>query len=58
MVFYRDGVGDGQIPYVVEHEVAAITNCFKEAVQYTRENGDRRRGEGLRPERYYKIRRI
>ena len=31
-VFYcRDGVGDGQIPYVVEHEVAAITNCFKEA---------------------------
>ena len=31
MVFYRDGVGDGQIPYVVEHEVAAITNCFREA---------------------------
>ena len=31
MVFYRDDVRDGQIPYVVEHEVAAITNCFKEA---------------------------
>ena len=28
---FRDGVGDGQIPYVVEHEVAAITNCFQEA---------------------------
>merc|ERR1712096_161481 len=31
VIMYRDGVGDGQIPYVVEHEVAAITNCFKEA---------------------------
>ena len=27
----RDGVGDGQIPYVVEHEIAAIQNCFKAA---------------------------
>jgi len=31
VIMYRDGVGDGQINYVVEHEVAAITNCFKEA---------------------------
>ena len=28
---FRDGVGDGQIPYVVEHELEAITKCFKEA---------------------------
>ena len=26
----RDGVGDGQIPYVMEHEVTAIEQCFKE----------------------------
>eukprot|EP00092_Neocalanus_flemingeri_P037390 GFUD01040714.1.p1 GENE.GFUD01040714.1~~GFUD01040714.1.p1 ORF type:complete len:911 (-),score=265.15 GFUD01040714.1:184-2916(-) len=31
VIMYRDGVGDGQIPYVVEHEVAAITKCFNEA---------------------------
>lgn len=24
LVFYRDGVGDGQIPYVFEHEVTAV----------------------------------
>ena len=24
IILYRDGVGDGQIPYVVEHEVKAI----------------------------------
>merc|ERR1712230_217025 len=28
---YRDGVGDGQIPYVMENEVAAIEGCFKAA---------------------------
>ena len=27
----RDGVGDGQIPYVIEHEISAIKNCFKSA---------------------------
>jgi len=31
VIMYRDGVGDGQIPYVVEHEIAAIQNCFKAA---------------------------
>ena len=35
----RDGVGDGQIPYVMEHEVAAIEDCFKktgmETVKFT-----------------------
>ena len=30
VIMYRDGVGDGQINYVVEHEVTAIENCFKE----------------------------
>merc|ERR1719333_1052156 len=28
IILYRDGVGDGQIPYVVEHEVKAIKECF------------------------------
>ena len=28
---FRDGVGDGQIPYVLEHEINAIQNCFKKA---------------------------
>ena len=28
IILYRDGVGDGQINYVVEHEVAAIEKCF------------------------------
>merc|ERR1719282_2219495 len=28
---YRDGVGDGQIPYVIEHEIKAIKECFKKA---------------------------
>ena len=27
----RDGVGDGQIPYVLETEVASIESCFKAA---------------------------
>merc|ERR1719508_146849 len=31
IIMYRDGVGDGQIPYVVEHEIAAIQNCFRAA---------------------------
>jgi len=30
IIMYRDGVGDGQIPYVMEHEVTAIEQCFKE----------------------------
>jgi len=39
VIMYRDGVGDGQIPYVMEHEVAAIEDCFKktgmETVKFT-----------------------
>jgi len=31
IIMYRDGVGDGQIPYVLEHEINAIQNCFKKA---------------------------
>ena len=31
IILYRDGVGDGQIPYVVEHEIKAIEKCFAEA---------------------------
>jgi len=31
IMLYRDGVGDGQINYVVEHEIAAIEKCFKDA---------------------------
>ena len=27
----RDGVGDGQIPYIVEHEIKAIRKSFKQA---------------------------
>ena len=37
--FRRDGVGDGQIQYVLEHEVGAIEACFRdagmEAVKFT-----------------------
>ena len=29
VIMYRDGVGDGQISYVLDHEVAAIEQCFK-----------------------------
>ena len=29
VIMYRDGVGDGQIPYVMEHEITAIQNCFR-----------------------------
>jgi len=28
---YRDGVGDGQIPYIVDHEIQAIKKSFKQA---------------------------
>jgi len=39
IIMYRDGVGDGQIPYVIEHEIAAIEECFKrtgmEGVKFT-----------------------
>merc|ERR1719341_2140852 len=31
IIMYRDGVGDGQIPYVMEHESTAIQNCFRAA---------------------------
>lgn len=27
---FRDGVGDGQLPAVVEHEVSQIRNALKE----------------------------
>ena len=27
----RDGVGDGQINYVLEHEIKAIEKCFQAA---------------------------
>ena len=29
--FFRDGVGDGQINYVLEHEIKAIEKCFQAA---------------------------
>ena len=31
IVLFRDGVGDGQIPYIVDHEIGAIKRCFKKA---------------------------
>jgi len=31
VIIYRDGVGDGQINYVVDHEVAAIMSCMAKA---------------------------
>merc|ERR1719322_172885 len=31
IIMYRDGVGDGQIPYVKETEVEQIKSCFKAA---------------------------
>ena len=31
LIFFRDGVGDGQIPYVLETEVEQIESCFKAA---------------------------
>jgi len=30
VIMYRDSVGEGQIPYVMEQELAAIANCFEE----------------------------
>ena len=30
-MLFRDGVGDGQIQYVIDHEIEAITRCFKTA---------------------------
>ena len=29
VVIYRDGVGDGQLPAVVEHEIPQLLECFK-----------------------------
>lgn len=34
IVVYRDGVGDGQLPAVVEHEVPQIMSAFKEQTDY------------------------
>ena len=31
MFLCRDGVGDGQINYVLEHEIKAIEKCFQAA---------------------------
>jgi len=31
IIMYRDGVGDGQIPYIVDHEIAAIKKSFMQA---------------------------
>ena len=31
MLLCRDGVGDGQINYVLEHEIKAIEKCFQAA---------------------------
>ena len=30
VIFYRDGVGEGQIPYVKAQEVDIIKQCFRE----------------------------
>lgn len=29
IVLYRDGVSDGQLPYVAQHEVAQLLSAFK-----------------------------
>jgi len=31
IIMYRDGVGDGQIPYIVDHEIGAIKRSFQKA---------------------------
>merc|ERR1712131_931 len=31
IIIYRDGVGDGQIQYVIDHEIAAILSCLAKA---------------------------
>ncbi|KAK4314293.1 hypothetical protein Pmani_014444 [Petrolisthes manimaculis] len=33
VIVYRDGVGDGQIDYVREHEITAIKRCFSEVLE-------------------------
>ena len=30
IVIYRDGVGDGQLPAVAEHEIKQLLECFKQ----------------------------
>ena len=36
---FRDGVGDGQIPYLLDHEIAALENLFSsigmEGIKFT-----------------------
>lgn len=34
IVVYRDGVGDGQLSAVVDHELAQITSCFSKYPEY------------------------
>ena len=29
IIMYRDGVGDGQLQMVIEHEVSQLIQCFK-----------------------------
>jgi aubergine-like protein len=29
IIIYRDGVGDGQLQAVIEHEVSQLIQCFK-----------------------------
>jgi len=31
IIIYRDGVGDGQIQYVIDHEITAILSCLAKA---------------------------
>jgi len=31
IIIYRDGVGDGQIQYVIDHEISAILSCMAKA---------------------------
>lgn len=33
IIVYRDGVGDGQLPAVVEHEVPQFDDCFSRIMQ-------------------------
>ncbi|XP_069969643.1 piwi-like protein Siwi [Penaeus vannamei] len=33
VVVYRDGVGEGQLEYVKEHEIAAIKRCFDDTCE-------------------------
>merc|ERR1719481_1578393 len=36
IIMYRDGVGDGQIDYVLEHEITAIEDCIRDAYETPR----------------------